>query len=98
MSDIAKWALLAAGAVALIALIMALPFVEFINVGEFSSAISSVVSIAGDALMSARKLINNLFSPFGRVVLSGLLMWLFGKWAMMIGIKISAWIYHFIFK
>ena len=98
MSDIAKWALLVSGAIALIALIIALPFVEFINVGEFSSAISSVVTIAGDALMSARKLVNNFLSPFGRTVLSGLLMWLFGKWALMIGIKIAAWIYHFIFK
>lgn len=98
MSDIAKWALLAAGAVALIALIVALPFVEFINLGEFSNSLGTIVAYAGDALLMARKLINNFFSPFGRGVLTGLLIWLLGKNFMMVGIKIGAWIYHFIFK
>lgn len=98
MSDIAKWALLVAGAVALIALIMALPFVNFINVGEFGNSLSTVVSIAGDALLQARKLINNFFSPFGRGVLTGLLIWLVGKFAILNSIKIVSWIYHFIFK
>lgn len=98
MSDIAKWALLVAGAVAFIALILALPFVEFINVGEFSAALSNVVGIAGDAFLFGRGLINNFLLPFGRTVASGLMFWLFGKWAITISIKIGAWVYHFIFK
>ncbi len=98
MSDIAKWALLAAGAVALIALIVALPFVQFIDLGEFTSSLNTVVAYAGDALLMARKLINNFLSPFGRTVLSGILIWLFGKTFMVLGIKIAAWVYHFIFK
>lgn len=98
MSDIAKWALLVAGAVALIALIMALPFVEFINLEEFSAALSNVVNIAGDAFLFGRGLINNFLLPFGRTVASGLMFWLFGKWAITISIKIGAWVYHFIFK
>ena len=98
MSDIAQWALLVAGALALIALIMALPFVDFINVGEFGNSLSTVVSIAGDALLQARKLINNFFSPFGRGVLTGLLIWFVGKFAILNSIKILSWIYHFIFK
>lgn len=98
MSDIAKWALLVAGAVAFIALILALPFVEFINVSEFTAALSNVVNIAGDAFLFGRGLINNFLLPFGRTIVSGLMFWLFGKWAITITIKIGAWVYHFIFK
>ena len=98
MSDVAKWALLAAGAVLIIGLIIALPFVEFIDAGQYASMISSIVSVAGGAFTFARGLINNFLSPFGRTVLSGLLYWLFGKFAITTGIKIGVWGYHFIFK
>lgn len=98
MSDIAKWALLVAGAVALLALIVALPFVEFINVDEFGAALTSIVAIAGDAFRFGRGLINNFLTPFGRSVFSGLLLWLLGKWVMPTTIKIGVWVYHYIFK
>lgn len=98
MSDIAKWALLVAGIVILIALIVALPFVDFIDLGEFENALNNVVNIAGDAFQFARGLINCFLLPFGRTIVTGLMFWLLGKWAIMIGIKITAWAYHFIFK
>lgn len=98
MSNAVKWALLAAGAVLLIGLVMALPFVEFINFGEFGVAVSNIVSVAGDFFSSARGLINCFLLPFGRTVLSGLLIWLFGKWAIMISIKTVTWVYHFVFR
>lgn len=98
MSDIAKWALLVAGALVLIGLILALPFVEFINLDEFSAILANITSIAGDAFRFGRGLINLFLLPFGRSVLSGLMIWLIGKWAIMISIKIGSWIYHFIFK
>lgn len=98
MSDAVKWTLLVVGAVAFIAIILSLPFVEFINPGEFVSALNNVVSVCGVAFTFARGLVNNFFLPFGRTVITGLLIWLFGKWAIQISIKIGAWIYHFIFK
>ena len=98
MSDIAKWALLVAGAVAFLALILALPFVEFINLNEFSAALANVISIAGNAFKFGRGLINNFLLPFGRTVATGLMIWLLAKWAIPIAIKIGAWVYHFIFK
>lgn len=98
MSDIAKWALLVAGIIALVALITALPFVDFINLGEFEVALSNVVGIAGSAFKFARGLINNFFLPFGRTVVTGLMYWLLAKWAIKVGINIVAWAYHFIFK
>lgn len=98
MSDVAKWALLVAGAVAVIGLILALPFVEFIDAGEYANLVTSVVVVAGNAFSFARGLINNFLTPFGRTALSGLLYWMFGKWVITIGIKVTVWAYHFIFK
>ena len=98
MSDAIKWALLVAGAVVIIGLIVALPFMDFMNVGEFADLIQGLVNIAGDSFAFARGLINNFLTPFGRTALTGLMVWLFGKWAIMIAIKISVWAYHFIFK
>ena len=98
MSDVAKWAILVAGALVLIAAVLSLPFVEFINFDEFGAAISNVISVAGDAFTFGRGLINSFLLPFGRHVFTGLLYWLFGKWMITTAIKIGAWIYHFIFK
>lgn len=98
MSDIAKWAMLAATMAAIIALIVVLPFNEFLNFGELSAALSNVVNIAGNAFTFGRGLINNLFLPFGRKIASGLMIWLIAKWVLMIGIKTATWAAHFIFK
>ena len=98
MSDVVKWGLLTAGLIALIGLVMALPFVGFIDLGEFSAAINNIVSVAGTFFQDARGLINSFLLPFGRTLLSGIMVWLFGKWAITVAIKIVAWVYHFVFR
>lgn len=98
MSDAVKWALLVAGAVAIIALIVALPFVQFIDLGEFGAAIGNIVSVAGSAFRFGRGLINCFLLPFGRNLVSGIMIWLVAKWAYPITIKILTWIYHYVFK
>lgn len=98
MSDVVKWALLVAGAIVILGLILALPFVDFINFDQFTSALTIITNIAGSAFKFGRGLINNFFLPFGRTVITGLMIWLIGKWAIMVAIKIIVWIYHFIFK
>lgn len=98
MSDVAKWTLLVAGAVVLIGLVVALPFVEFIDLGQFTDILASITEIAGDAFCFGRGLINLFLLPFGRKVLSGLMVWFVAKWAILSSIKIGTWIYHFVFK
>lgn len=98
MSNAIKWALLTAGAVLLIGLVFAFPFVGFINFEEYGGAIANIVDVAGGFFSSARGLINCFLLPFGRTVLTGLLVWLFGKWAIMISVKTVTWVYHFIFR
>ena len=98
MSDIAKWALLVAGAVALIALIVALPIAEYINPTEFGNLIGELASLAGDVFQSGRGIVNNFLTPFGITVLSGLIIWLLAKGFLTMGIKIGVWVYNWIFK
>lgn len=98
MGDAVKWALLIAGLVLIIGLIAALPFVEFIDFAAFADSLTSITNIAGNALYTARCAINNFLSPIGRGILSGILIWLFGKWALKVSINIIVWVYHFIFK
>lgn len=98
MSNAVKWALLAAAAVAAIALIVALPFTQFANAGQLSAMLIRLVQIVGGAFTSARGLVNNFLTPFGRTVLTGLLYYLFGKFFITIAIRVSAWVYHFIFR
>ena len=98
MSDIVKWGLLTAGLVALVALVMALPIAGYVDLGQFGNSIGNIVDIAGDFFQSARGLINAFLLPFGRTLLTGILTWLFGKWAITIAIKVVAWVYHFVFR
>ena len=98
MGDAIKWGLLVAGIVVIIAAIMALPFVEFIDLASFGESLTTVTSIVGGFFYKARCLLNNFFSPVGRVIFSGLLIWLIGKWAIKVALNIVVWVYHFIFK
>ena len=98
MSNAIKWALLAAAAIGLIALVNALPFVNFIDSRGFSESLTTIMMTVSNGFYKARCLLNNFLSPLGRNILSGLLFWIMGKWAIMNAIKIGAWVYHFIFK
>lgn len=98
MSNVVKWGLLAAGVAVLVGLVMVLPVSQYLNFGELGTAISGIVNVCSSAFSSARGLINCFLTPFGRTCLSGLLSWLFGKWAITTAVKIVAWSYHFIFR
>lgn len=98
MGDIIKWGVLVAGALLLIALIFALPIANYLDLTEFSGAINSLVSTVGGYFRSARGLINNFTSPFGATLITGILGWLLGKFLILNAIKLTTWIYHFIFK
>lgn len=98
MGDAIKWALLATAIVVLIALVVALPFNNFLDVSEFADTVGTIVRVCGSSFQSARGLINCFLTPFGRTLVTGMLLWFFGKWAIMVAVKIVAWVYHFIFK
>lgn len=98
MGDVVKWGLLVAGIVLLISLIAGLPFLEFMNLGELTGAISSLVSLCGDAFKFARGLINNFLTPFGRTAATGLIFWVICKPFILQAIQYIVMVYHYIFK
>ena len=98
MSNIVKWALLAAGVIALIALIAALPVGDLSLIGNVGTYLTQLVNVCADGLSSARGLINFFLFPPVRTFLSGILIWIFFKWALMIAINFVAWVYHFVFR
>lgn len=99
MGDVAKWVLLSAAAVFIVGLVLAFPIGTYmVRFDIYSEGIATVVDIAGNGLIFGRALINNLFSPFGRTALSGLMIWLVGKWILTYSLKVMVWVYHFVFK
>jgi len=98
LSDAVKWALLVAGAIVIIGMVVSLDYMEYLDFGTFGSAVSSVISIVGEGFNFGRGIINNLLSPWARVALSGLMYWIIGKELILWSIKVSVWVYHFIFK
>ena len=89
MSNAIKWGILAAAVVALIALIVALPFNQFIDVNQFSSAIAGVTSICSNCFKFGRGLVNNFFSPFGRTCITGLMFYWIGGFFVKIARRLS---------
>lgn len=98
MSDAVKWALLVAAALVIIGMVVTLDYMDYIDLNTFSSAVSSVISVVGNGFNFGRGIINNLLSPWARVALSGLMYWIIGKELILWTIKVSVWVYHFIFK
>ena len=98
MSDVAKWALLIAGILVIIGLILALDINTLIDFAVFNEAIDTIVEYLEDGFKFGRGVINNLLSPWARSALSGLLVWIIGKEFIIWTIKISVWAYHYIFK
>lgn len=98
MGDVVKWGLLVAGIILLISLVASLPFLEFMNLQELTSALSSVVTICGGVFKFARGLLNNFLSPFGRVAATGLIFWVICKPFILQAIQYIVQVYHYIFK
>lgn len=98
MGDVVKWGLLVAGILLIIAMVVELPFLDFLNLAEFSTAIANVVTICGSVFKFARGLINNFLTPFGRAAATGLIYWVVCKPFIMTAIQYMVYIYHYIFK
>lgn len=98
MGNAVKWALLAAGVVALIALIVAFPISQYIDTSVFKNAITSFAKVIENYITPARGFINFFLSDWAVTALSGLLIWILGKRFIFFAVKIAINIYHFIFR
>lgn len=98
MSDAIKWGLLVAGIIAVIALVLAIGFQNYILVDTFVNACNQLVSIANGYLIMFRRLINNFFFPEVLPVVTFSLWYLILKPFLTFTIKVTVSIYHYIFK
>lgn len=98
MGDVTKWVILAAVAVTVISLLVSLPIMVGIDLEVYAAGIDTIVSIAGDALLFGRGLINNLLSDWARDMLSGLMIYLVAKWLCTYSIRVYTWVHHYLFK
>lgn len=98
MSDAVKWALLVAGIIAVIALVVAFGFGEYIDSQVIIDGCNILVQYAGNAFKSARGLINNFFFPAVYPALSFVIWWIILKPLATATIKVTISLYHYIFK
>lgn len=98
MGEMAKWAILAAIIITIVSLCVAFPITQYMNLGVYTEGIAVLVNYAGNAFIFARGLINNFLSPWGRAALTGLMIWLIGKWLLTYSLKVLVWVYHWLFK
>lgn len=96
MSNIVKWGILTAGLIAIVAVCSTFGLLD--GVTSIGGLINQLVSLLGSGLQFGRGLINNFLTPSGRVLLTGLLMFIFFKWVVTMGVKITTTVYHFIFR
>lgn len=98
MSDIAKWGLLLAGLVAIVALIVGLGLLPADLSTEFTRAISGIVDMIGGYIQAFRGLINVFLPSWSRSFLTVLLAYYITKPFATIIIKYTIQAYHYIFK
>lgn len=98
MSEIAKWALLLAGLIAIVAAVVALPVFQVIDVSALTSAVSTVTTKCAAALTAARGIINFFFPESVRPLLTVAIGYMFTKFLIVWAIKIVSLAYTWIFK
>lgn len=98
MADIAKWALLVAGILIVITLILALPIATVLSGSNISEIVSSFTSVMSPFIRTARGFINIFLDPFGRTLFSVVIGYLFVRFFLLWPIKAISSVYHWIFK
>lgn len=98
MSDLAKWALLLAGLVAIVAAVVALPIFQIIDISSLTNAITSIANQCGSALTAARGIVNYFFFPAMRPALTVAIGYMITKFLVIWAIKIISVVYQWIFK
>lgn len=98
MSDVAKWALLVAGFVIILALILALPIASFTNGETVAALFGELVAILSPYILKGRAFINIFLTPFGRTLFSAVIGYMFIRYFITWPIKLITSVYQWIFK
>lgn len=98
MSDLAKWGLLLAGLIAIVAAVVSLPVFNVIDIPTLTSSVSMITSVCSSSLQSARGIINFFFPESVRPLVTVALGYMFTKFLLVWVIKIFSLVYSWIFK
>lgn len=98
MSDIAKWAILAAGIIALIAIVMNLPIVQAIDTAQIAGVLSQFLSVVTPYITFARGLINFMVLPQVIPMIDIVMVWVFCKPLLTFVPMITKAVYKWILK
>lgn len=98
MGEFAKWAILVAGALIIISIIFSFPFVEGIDLQEFSANVTGFLTNVSDYLIVGRGIINNFLTPVGIHIFTITIGWVLGRKFITTTLRILVSVYHFIFK
>ena len=100
MSDAVKWALAAALVVGVVVTCLTFPFVQYLPTAhsDLAYVLNAIGNHCGSAFYEVRGFINFFLFDFSQKMLSGLIIWFFTSWFAKWTIKITVWVYNFIFK
>ena len=98
MSDLAKWALLLAGLVAIVAAVVALPIFQIIDIASLTSAVATISVKCSSYLTAARGIINFFFFPAMRPMLTIAIGYSISGFLLIWAIKIVSMVYCWILK
>lgn len=99
MSDIAKWALLAAAIVGFIAMIASLGIIpDSSAINGFASSLTSIVAVCGDAISMARGFINVVLPSWAVPVFSIVITYIIGRPVLLFAYRTAVKTIHYIYK
>lgn len=99
MSDIAKWALLAAAIVGFLAMITSLGIIpDSSAINGFASALTSIAAFCGEAISMARGFINVMLPSWAIPVFSIVITYVIGRPILLYAYRIAVKTIHYIYK
>ena len=100
MSDAVKWALAAAIVIGLITIVLTFPFVSMLpeSANQLKTNLDSISNSAGSFLYEARGFVNIFLGGFGMRLLNVLIVYFCTSWILKLTVKITIWVFNFIFK
>lgn len=98
MGDLARIGIFLAVCLSVMGIILGFPIMLYMNLDVFRAGIDTIVNLLGEYFIFGRGLINNFLSPWARTAVTGLMEWFLCKNFLTFSLKISVWVYRWIFK
>lgn len=98
MSDVAKWAILIAVAIAVIAMIVLLPVTGMIDISALTQGLNNIATIMGYYLIQAKGFLNCFVPPGFEWMITASISWTLLSKLLCWVINVSSQAAHYLFK